>query len=178
MFAILVRILHSLWMGAAVFVLSVSTPQAEALFNFKEYTIQIEYRNVPFFEQWIYFRSSALRWAKIITVDVIDVNDDRLPTYQPTDCGVYPSIVDDVYVCISYRGVDGPGGVVGAGYATLYRQSYLPITGVLYFDKEDVSLLRQAGVFRSTILNEMGNVVRLLYEEPDNATLNFIPDAP
>lgn len=126
-----------------------------------DFEITLDFKDVPFLHRLRYFFPARLQWQNTIVGDVRDVNDDRLPNFDPTDCGPYPASVDDLYICASYKRIDGAGGVVGGGYASIYRlPSYLPIVGSMVFDEADVPSLRRDSKFRASILSEMGTVVR------------------
>lgn len=127
--------------------------------NDGEFEITLDFHDVPYWHRLRFFFPALLQWQNTIVGDVVDVNDERLPNFDPTDCGPYPSSIDDIYICVSYTSIDGPGGVVGGGYASLYRETYLPVAGSMVFDKDDVPSLRRDSKFRASILSEMGTVV-------------------
>lgn len=87
-------------------------------------------------ENTTFFELAAATWSGIITGDVPNFNGNM---QNSGPCGQWPSHVDDVYICGKYEPIDGQGGVLGAAAPRHYRNSGLPVTGIMKFDIADVT---------------------------------------
>ena len=130
---------------------------------FLRYHVTFDYSNVPLLDRWMYFDYSGLRWARVITGDVPDIKQD-LSKYGTTDCGSYPNEIDDLYVCVSYKNIETPG-VLAVGYPTLYRgESYLPLAGVMQFDKDGIAVLKKHDIFLANVVSGETFYVFLVFD--------------
>ncbi|HYO25409.1 MAG TPA: SdrD B-like domain-containing protein, partial [Lacipirellulaceae bacterium] len=99
-------------------------------------------------EQKDVFTQAAARWEQIIIGDLPAVN---LPGF---------GLVDDLVIEASAPEIDGPGKVLGqAGPRFIRNGSFLPISGEMQFDIDDVEELIEEGQFDEVILHEMGHVL-------------------
>jgi len=82
------------------------------------------------------FQSAAAKWSRVITGDTDDVSAS-LPGVS--ECGPWPTFIDDLYVCGRYKAIDGRGGVLGYAGPEFYRVggTGTPITGSIVLDAED-----------------------------------------
>lgn len=145
-----------LWFVLLVVPIPVVTAQLQNLINlffgYGEYGFEIAYVGVPPLDRFWFFRRAALKWSNVITQDVRDVNDARFLQFS-TDCGPLPQQVDDVYICASYKIIDGPGGVLGVGFPRLLRNNNLVSHAELNIDQADVQSLKGAGILRNLIVS-------------------------
>ena len=84
-----------------------------------------------------YFERASVKWKRVITGKTEDIIA-TLP--GNSECGPWPSFVDDLYICGKYKSLDGPGGVLGYAGPTYVRTggSATPITGSIVIDSADV----------------------------------------
>ena len=88
------------------------------------------------------FDVAAAKWGQIITGDLPDFSGTL---GGASECGPWPSYVDDVFICGKYKFIDGAGRILGSAGPRAYRPSSgLPITGNMFFDSADI----QAGTIR------------------------------
>jgi hypothetical protein len=106
------------------------------------------------------FELAAAKWQSIITGDLANANTSRL---SPRNDGCqWPSVIDDLFICVAYRAIDGPSKVLGYASPEQVRKSDgLPASGKMVFDLADLTFLRSdgGGKFLNTILHEMGHVL-------------------
>ena len=83
------------------------------------------------------FQNAVAKWTRVITGGTDDISAS-LP--GESECGPWPSYVDDLYICGKYKRIDGPGGVLGYAGPQYYRVggSGTPITGSIVLDSADV----------------------------------------
>lgn len=113
------------------------------------------------------FINAAARWEDVIPSDPHGpFSDDALSNVSPAStlgpgC-VYPSEVDDMFICADIRSIDGAGdsngNILGAAGPDLFNAG-IPVTGFMFFDSFDVNQLQQNGSFEDIILHEMGHVL-------------------
>ena len=84
-----------------------------------------------------YFENALAKWKRVITGKTEDV-EAFLP--GNSECGPWPSYVDDLYICGKYKSIDGPSGVLGYAGPAYVRTggSKTPITGSIVIDSADV----------------------------------------
>ena len=105
---------------------------------------------------------AAERWAELIAGDLPDVTlsaqDDDCPDCP--DCGVQaPAVIDDLAIRVEVSAEDGPGGILAGASPVCLRQEGLPVTGLIRFDSDDLSLLVQRNILETIVLHEMGHVL-------------------
>ena len=112
-------------------------------------------------EQEAVFEQAAARWERIIIKDV------------PSSTGPIPSafagfppavaeneVLDDVVIEVALAPNDGPGGILGsAGPRFVRTADFLTLSGVMFFDVDDLDFLDQIGLFEEVIVHEMGHVL-------------------
>jgi hypothetical protein len=69
-------------------------------------------------------------------------------------------MIDDLKITLSAINIDGPQGVLGrAGFTAVRSDSFLPITGIMEFDRADLNVLESEGLLGDVILHEIGHVI-------------------
>jgi hypothetical protein len=97
------------------------------------FTIDLDLKNVPNDKE---FKRASASWSSVI---VGDVRNFTGTLGGQSDCGLWPSQIDDVYICGQYRDIDGPGNVLGSAGPRHYRPTEkIPLTGVMSFDAVDI----------------------------------------
>ena len=122
-----------------------------------------------------FFTNANSRWESIVRGDLVNISTASFSTPPSPGC-VYPSIVDDLYICSRFNTIDGPGRILGsAGPIYIRTANKLTITGDMQFDSEDISFLKAQGNFGSVILHEMGHILgKLLFNLVKTQSLFFI----
>ncbi|MCR9228624.1 MAG: hypothetical protein NXH90_14500 [Flavobacteriaceae bacterium] len=102
---------------------------------------------------------AAARWERIIIKDVPSITGTIPSAFE----GFPPSVngtLDDIVIEVALAPIDGPGGVLGQAGPNFVRTSdFLPISGVMYFDVEDLEFLETLDLFEDVIVHEMGHVL-------------------
>lgn len=97
------------------------------------FTIALDLKNVPSDQE---FKKASATWSSVI---VGDIRNFTGTLGGQSDCGPWPSQIDDVYICGQYRAIDGPGNVLGSAGPRHYRPTEkIPMTGVMSFDSVDI----------------------------------------
>jgi hypothetical protein len=101
------------------------------------------------------FREAADKWAEVIVGDLEDVvlSDG--------------ANVDDIRIDAAGVSIDGPGRVLGRAGPRLLRPAgskheFLPITGSMEFDVEDIPTMMTQNLWNTVIMHEMGHVLGML----------------
>jgi hypothetical protein len=123
------------------------------------------------------FEAAAARWERIIIKDIPSITGTIPSAFE----GVPPieGTIDDVVIEVVVAPIDGPGGILGqAGPRYVRVSGGLPISGVMYFDVDDLDFLDELDLFEDVIVHEMGHVLgvgtlwnfqeRILREGPTN----------
>lgn len=105
------------------------------------------------------FDAAAARWEKIIIKDVPSITG-TIPSafrgFPPVSTGT----IDDIIIEVVIAPIDGPGKILGqAGPRYLRTADRLPLSGVMYFDVEDLEYLDGLDLFEEVIVHEMGHVL-------------------
>lgn len=104
------------------------------------------------------FEEAAARWERIIIKDV------------PSTQGPIPSAflgvpdiegtIDDIVIEVALAPIDGPGGILGqAGPQFVRTEDFLTLSGVMFFDVDDLAFLEEIELFEEVIVHEMGHVL-------------------
>jgi len=131
-----------------------------------EYNVYLDLEaGVPIADQSL-FVNAAARWEEVVVGDLSDIVSQQILDLFPGEEGLppagceYPTLIDDLYVCATYKSVDGPGGVLASAAPTFWRTpSFLTITGAMVFDTADILALKAGGNFANVILHEMGHIL-------------------
>ncbi|WNB18172.1 leishmanolysin-related zinc metalloendopeptidase [Marivirga arenosa] len=105
------------------------------------------------------FEAAAARWERIIIKDV--------PSFTgvlPSAFGGFPpavdGTVDDIIIEVALAPIDGPGRILGqAGPRFVRTIDNLTLSGVMFFDVDDLSFLDEIDLFEEVIVHEMGHVL-------------------
>lgn len=110
-------------------------------------------------EQEQVFDDAAARWERIIIEDVPSFTG-TIPSafrgFPPASTGT----LDDIVIEVALAPIDGPGGILGSAGPRFVRTSdFLTLSGVMFFDVDDLAFLDQIGLFEEVIVHEMGHVL-------------------
>lgn len=104
------------------------------------------------------FESAAARWERIIIKDV--------PSFTgsiPSAFVGVPAIegtIDDIVIEVVIAPIDGPGNILGqAGPRFARDEDNLTLSGVMFFDVDDLDFLDELDLFEDVIVHEMGHVL-------------------
>ncbi|MBI81892.1 MAG: hypothetical protein CMJ81_01725, partial [Planctomycetaceae bacterium] len=112
------------------------------------YSIEVVFSdNTLTSSQQTVFTTAAQRWGEIIVGDV--------PAVEVPGVG----LVDDLLIYASAPTIDGVGGILGQAAPTSFRDSWLPSSGFMQFDGQDLADMESEGVLLDLILHEMGHVI-------------------
>jgi hypothetical protein len=121
------------------------------------YNILLDHVGVPVVDQTL-FKDATTRWQSIVVGDLSNISTSTLNA--PLSGCVHPTVIDDLYICTTYRSIDGPYRVLGSSSAVYVRNSNrLTISGVMEFDSNDISYLKAQGNFGTVILHEIGHIL-------------------
>lgn len=105
------------------------------------------------------FEAAAARWERIIIKDVPSFTGTIPSAFQ----GFPPAIdgtVDDLVIEVAIAPIDGPGSILGqAGPRFVRTSDFLTLSGVMFFDVDDLDFLDQIDLFEEVIVHEMGHVL-------------------
>ncbi|HKG79904.1 MAG TPA: leishmanolysin-related zinc metalloendopeptidase [Pyrinomonadaceae bacterium] len=116
------------------------------------FTIEVRFRGGLTNSQKNAFKAAADRWSRLIVGD--------LPSVQ-----VDGEVIDDVLIEAQGSNIDGPGGILGQAGPTHVRpasagaSAFLPVKGIMAFDKADLASMQQNGTLGDVITHEMGHVL-------------------
>jgi hypothetical protein len=106
------------------------------------------------------FDEAAARWERIIIGDVPSITG----TIPSAFIGLPPvannETIDDIVIEVAIAPIDGPGKILGqAGPVYVRNVDNLPLSGVMFFDIDDLNLLEEFDLFDDVIVHEMGHVL-------------------
>ncbi len=114
-----------------------------------QYNIDIRFLGGLTSSQKDAFAIAAKRWSSIIIGDVPDAT-------------VEGEQIDDIKIDARGAFIDGVGKILGqAGPTWIRRGSFLPVAGIMTFDRDDLQQLEDDGLLLSVILHEMAHVIGL-----------------
>jgi hypothetical protein len=104
------------------------------------------------------------RWETIISADIQDVASSTLRNKPQFSGCKYPTIIDDLYICLQVGKDDGVGGTLGFASPTYQRledgsSKGLTIAGFINLDVDDVKNLIDNGTFDDVFLHEVGHIL-------------------
>lgn len=106
------------------------------------------------------FNSAAARWEKIIIGDIPSITGTLPSAFAGFPPVVENGTIDDLIIEVALAPIDGPGGILGqAGPRFTRTAGGLPVSGVMFFDVEDLDFLEQLDLFEEVIVHEMGHVL-------------------
>ncbi len=105
------------------------------------------------------------RWERIIIKDLYSISGEVIPSAFAT-LGVPPiitaeeGVIDDLVIEVVIDEIDGPGNILGqAGPRFVRIPELTTISGVMFFDVQDLDLLEEYDLFEEVIIHEMGHVL-------------------
>ena len=105
------------------------------------------------------FDVAAGRWEQIIIKDVPSFTGTLPSAFE----GFPPAVegtLDDIVIEVVLAPIDGPGNILGqAGPRFVRTSDFLTISGVMFFDVDDLAALDELDLFEEVILHEMGHVL-------------------
>ncbi len=104
------------------------------------------------------FESAAARWERIIIKDVPSFTGSIPSAFV----GVPPieGTIDDIVIEVVIAPIDGPLGILGqAGPRFARSEDNLTLSGVMFFDVDDLDFLDELDLFEDVIVHEMGHVL-------------------
>jgi hypothetical protein len=110
-------------------------------------------------EDYSFAQTAAARWERVVTSEFADTSSANLIPFVP-NC-LYPAVIDDFYVCVTYGFIAGQG-VVGLGGPTYLRPdgSGMPLAGFAKVQTASVPGLKtQPDFLVNTIMHEMGHAM-------------------
>lgn len=116
------------------------------------FEIELRYGSAVSDAQRKAFNRAAMRWTACIT--------DPLPAVE-----VQGEAVAGLRIDVQIRTIDGPHGVWARGGpidlrpGNAGRAAFLPVTGIMMFDPEDLATLERDGLLHTVICHEMGHVL-------------------
>ena len=106
------------------------------------------------------FESAAARWERIIIRDVPSITGTIPSAFQGLPPVIDGGTIDDILIEVVIAPIDGPGGILGqAGPRFTRTVDRLPVTGVMFFDVDDLDFLESLDLFEDVIVHEMGHVL-------------------
>jgi len=123
------------------------------------FNISLKFLLPPTDRQREVFDQAAARWERIIIKDVPSITGTIPSAFE----GFPPAVdgtLDDIVIEVALAPIDGPGGVLGQAGPNFVRTSdFLPISGVMFFDVDDLDFLESLDLFEDVIVHEMGHVL-------------------
>ena len=142
--------------GASLQQLTAASIRAADLGRFD---IEFKFLVAPTEAQRAVFEAAADRWQQTIVADVPSVVG-TLPSCFANVPPVSTTVVDDIVIEVVLQQIDGPGKILGsAGPCYAREEDDLPVSGVMYFDTDDLAYLESLGLFDEVIVHEMGHVL-------------------
>ena len=119
-----------------------------------KYLIPVTERQQEVFEQ------AAARWERIIIKDVPSFTGTIPSAFVGFPPAVDNETLDDIIIEVVLAPIDGPGGILGqAGPRFVRTDDFLTLSGVMFFDVDDLDFLEQFDLFEEVIVHEMGHVL-------------------
>uniref|UniRef100_UPI0035945795 leishmanolysin-related zinc metalloendopeptidase n=1 Tax=Pricia sp. TaxID=2268138 RepID=UPI0035945795 len=122
------------------------------------FNITLKYLLPPTDRQVEVFEAAAARWERIIIKDVPSVEGPI-----PSAFVGFPDIegtIDDIVIEVALAPIDGPGQILGqAGPAFVRTDDFLTLSGIMFFDVDDLDFLEELDLFEEVIVHEMGHVL-------------------
>jgi hypothetical protein len=133
--------------------------------NTSTYSIFLDLVNITSSNQ-LFFTNAKARWESIVAGDVPDIPKTDLDSGPTAGCA-YPDVIDDLYICGTYKYIDGLGKILGYSRPLYWRVglsglSGQTVTGEMVFDSSDLTYLQAAGNFGTVIQHEMGHILGTL----------------
>lgn len=106
------------------------------------------------------FDDAAARWERIIIGDVPSITGTIPSAFVGFPPVADNETIDDIIIEVAIAPIDGPGQILGqAGPVYVRNVDNLTLSGVMFFDIEDLALLDEYELFDDVIVHEMGHVL-------------------
>lgn len=106
------------------------------------------------------FQSAAARWERIIIKDNPSISAEIPSAFEGLPALTADGPIDDIVIEVVIGTIDGPGNVLGQAGPRYFRNSdFLPVSGIMYFDVDDLTFLDELDLFEEVIVHEMGHVL-------------------
>ena len=106
------------------------------------------------------FESAVARWERIIIKDVPSFTGTIPSAFVGFPPVINNETVDDIIIEVVLAPIDGPGRILGQAGPRFFRTSdFLTLTGVMFFDVDDLDFLESLDLFEEVIVHEMGHVL-------------------
>lgn len=106
------------------------------------------------------FEQAAARWEHIIIKDVPSFTGTLPSAFAGFPPVIENGTVDDIIIEVVLATIDGPGRILGqAGPRFVRTSDFLTLSGVMFFDVDDLAFLDQLDLFEEVIVHEMGHVL-------------------
>ncbi len=123
------------------------------------FNISLKFLLPPTERQEEVFNDAAGRWERIIIGDVPSFTGIIPSSFE----GFPPAVdgtLDDIVIEVALAPIDGPGGILGqAGPSFVRTDDFLTLSGVMFFDVDDLDFLESLDLFEDVIVHEMGHVL-------------------
>ncbi|OQD43204.1 hypothetical protein BUL40_05030 [Croceivirga radicis] len=124
------------------------------------FNITLKYIVPPTERQIDVFEAAAARWERIIIKDVPSFTGTLPSAFNGLPPVLDNETVDDIIIEVALAPIDGPGGILGqAGPRFVRTSDFLTLSGVMFFDVDDLGFLDQIDLFEEVIVHEMGHVL-------------------
>ncbi|MFD1314783.1 hypothetical protein [Namhaeicola litoreus] len=106
------------------------------------------------------FESAVARWERIIIKDVPSFTGTVPSAFRGFPPAIDNETADDIVIEVVLAPIDGPGRILGQAGPRFFRTSnFLTLTGVMFFDVDDLDFLESLDLFEEVIVHEMGHVL-------------------
>jgi len=106
------------------------------------------------------FEEAVARWERIIIKDVPSFTGTLPSAFEGFPPVIENETLDDIVIEVVLAPIDGPGGILGqAGPRFVRTSDFLTLSGVMFFDVDDLDFLEQLNLFEEVIVHEMGHVL-------------------
>ncbi len=135
-----------------------ATTTAKGPLDRGRFDITLKFLLPPTERQAEVFEAAAARWERIIIKDVPSAEGPI-----PSAFVGFPAIegpIDDIVIEVALAPIDGPGQILGqAGPSFVRTEDFLTLSGIMFFDVDDLDFLEEIDLFEEVIVHEMGHVL-------------------
>ncbi|MFK7811317.1 MAG: leishmanolysin-related zinc metalloendopeptidase [Maribacter sp.] len=124
------------------------------------FNITLSYLLPPTPRQVEVFEAAAARWERIIIKDEPSFTGTLPSAFEGFPPLVDEGVVDDIIIEVALAPIDGPGNILGqAGPQFVRTDDFLTLSGIMFFDVDDLDFLEELDLFEEVIVHEMGHVL-------------------
>lgn len=124
------------------------------------FNITLSYLLPPTPRQVEVFEAAAARWERIIIKDEPSFTGTLPSAFEGFPPLVDEGTVDDIIIEVALAPIDGPGMILGqAGPRFVRTDDFLTLSGIMFFDVDDLDFLEELDLFEEVIVHEMGHVL-------------------